>query len=1028
MAAITTFAARASGDGQITLDIPSELCGVGSEGTLLFIVLVGGAIYKFRGNESVGDNGLYDRDNGSTFVFTHSRPAGSAVGINVSHSLDGGDMIEALETVVTAVTSPALDALTASHPAITLREGGLLLTLANNENTFNGFSPLTDVTLALSVVGKAYSIVKHFSGAQVSGDADSSSNLQIDFEDNNLNGMDYGDHMVLNIIAKNAVGLEAVHTISDVPVRDIAEKATAVSAYMSGSNSLAVTYNAFDRTLITNKVIYSSIVRLYESVDDLNSTPVDGVYPQIPGNQVGSDVQLIMDTPTNTQRTESNYLHNINIGSDGFNANLTPSENYFLHVIRIIKDASGNIINDDSTASLDAVSFKFKTLSSTIGQVSDVINGNHYISVSDHANNSGYKVVDLKWVNLRLLFIYCGQQAMPVQKLLIEINSNAIDLAGYFQVTNHDLSTSLYSIAGLYETEVVNGQTQLKLGENGLPYIVVDVTYNADSSAYILSHPQVTVTTGINGGSVVAPLSVFGVGSDSSLSFVVKTDELPSASDIKMHTSIVIDTDPNNSSIGDQFVGLTVYSEYDGQIYGSVAGVTQLRVSNMNIADDALLSKVNDSDGTEHKKIKVSLSHSNEAPANVSLSVYKRIPAVGNVNDENYVAARWSDEIVLGEQSGASDDANFYVAKNVAKDTNTEVIVDLAGKGIEFGDKLMFVSKTYLHDNPLVMQDNVTHAGDHGNGFGTFSTLAPGAGEGTDPLTFGAFYLLPSLLPAYNPIVVVGNTLAENYVPISVKFDPSPQRDDALSLLSPWLKLVYEVVLRKADESPIETKSGPLDTSIDLVDGKHVIDFGTKLNNVDGFKAELVSYLEYNTATANNANFKMLGFESDGTTRKTRLAMSSSSTLSGISSVVSPPSYTAFSRTKNTTSWTIDFAGLSANGSPITTINGIAWGEDNSLSGVDNSWARTFSFNVSDLTADHIRSASIDGASVDEAEILAALATSNFVGDVSIRLPLDPFHIGDSLTLDGVIVFVNNGSLSVIAASPLQNGQNVTLP
>lgn len=1106
---VDTADATSYGQGRVRLSIPKELGNEGGEADVLFFVVVGGTLHKWAATEGAGesindagDKQVYDRSAGSQFIFSHSRSAGDKVGVNISYQVGDGAMVELLEKSLTSVSAPDLSSLSKDASSLTLREGGLVLDLPNNENAFNGFSDLTDVTLSLSVLGKAFSVVKHFSGDDVSGEDDSTSTLDIEFGANELAGMEYGDNMVFNIIAKNAVGLSDSKAIMDMPVRDVAEKvAPGASVFTSGNSSISVSYNAGDRTLITKKKVYSTLIKIYHAVED-TTQPADANnnYPLIAGNQIGSDIEILMGDLVGDDRTQLDLSHTVALPDT---ISLQSGHSYFCGIVRVIQNASGQSIEDGSTPS-DAVLFKYKVLAADIQEVQNAQFGS-YIDVNE-TGSGAYKPVEIKWNAMRALIDFCQspEQDMPIQHLDIEIDSPALLDAGYFQVNDSSVvggtvvGERYISLSSLFEKEIVqvidpNGdgtqtmdQQQNKLGPNGHPYVRLLLTHVGEGGATdtngdpivtlpTLRHDLIKFTgadasTAADISSHRIALTQFPQASDSSLELVAKTDDLPSASGVRALTSVYVDTDPavvRTALAGDDtpidvFNALTIESRYEDNsdppvellIYGAVAGVTQFEIRNLNVNEDAFLSQVTGDDGVEHKRLKVTLAHENEAPTSIGMTVYKRIPASGSVEGGDYQAAYWSSGIVLGTQSQiANGDSNFYIATNVVKTPEVRtVIVDLAGKGINFGDSLMFETKTYLHGNALVKQNDTTFASDTGAGFGSLTTQAPGAAT-TDPnMTFGLYQLLPNIEPATGPTVSIGvagdgaSGLGE--VPVTVTFDPSSQRDTALNLISPFFRLVAQVQLKKASTNEVlNTKEIFIDSAGANLnsDSKHEIAFEPVANNIGGFKAALTTFLVNDTNNANHATFQFFGQEVTGTAgdgsdilaNKTRLAMVSAAAVSAVQSVASPPSIGQVSVNENSETFTLDFGNISANGSPLQTINGIIWGQDTSLSGVDNSWSRTVQFNINELTADDLRSDIATGTDeglaanlLERQNLITSLASSNFSAtSLSIRLPIETFDKQNQhLSLDGVLLFVNNQYFSCVAVSTDGNGNFISLP
>lgn len=623
--------------------------------------------------------------------------------------------------------------------------------------------------------------------------------------------------------------------------------------------------------------------------------------------------------------------------------------------------------------------------------------------------------------------------------------------------------------------------TQNKMSVNGHPHIVFDLVttevVNGDvtSYTYTLTHPLIKylseaellaydglartlsqTNTQIVGALI--PIATFNAA-DVSLAAELAVDSLPSQSDVEGWWNFKIDTDPDiNNGEADRFIGHRVYTMYsDGDIlnpqpkpvFGSVGGATYMGVFNLNAAGDSLLSLPGGS-----QKVRFEVRHGNQAASNFKLYAYERT-ATTVVDPDTGVSTTtysWGNPIEMAETTGG------YVVEDVAANTLASAIIDVTGK-LDFKKSYAFASKAELALNENITESGITVGGDYLAGHGK---LAAGT---TDPAgatndNIGLFRLFESATAGSGISTIIGTQGEGGKYQISASFNPSAQRmtfndrNGALLRLRARTTLLdagkyAEMLLDSelaADHADIEVIDHFVDAvegdslGVDAVSGKHIVQFTPVLKPALGFAAKVEFFITLNADHAQYASnaHKFLGVDALDNSTIFQIPITSSQIVSTSSNVVSPPSASVAAISSNTQTWVVNINGVKHNGNGLVSIVVIGYGEDKSVSEVNNSLARVVTFAVDSMTKEQMRvpnddpnAVGYDAEAVGAAQelALANLKDPSFEGNHAIRLPTTQFdRLNENHDYDGVFVVLSNGSHQFVIGSSTDENTPLTLP
>lgn len=992
--------------------------GLGDEGALenlLLFVSLNGVLTRIKGNESlpyIGVDQVYDRDNGKTFKIAQHATPGTFVQVLLASAVGDGQLTEHHEGRVLMKGAPNLFSYTNTSDRLTGVDGGLSLRFNGDPHETNGYDSLKEVLLSLQVEGSAIAKLVRYTGPEVTGAGDKI--LAIKFASGELNGVTHGSHVNLTIKIINSIDEEAQKVIKNLTIGDLAEPVdrNSVSIFSKGSNSFQVNFTAPSRALYNNAKVLKTLMRIYSI-----QTTVDGEGNSTSsiGSQVGNAITFNHTVNDADVRADTNYSETVEDIAASLGTSLAVNVPYKFVLSRVIKNANGDDVEDGSTVSMDSHDFTHKFLDPSVSQVSGV---SSYLTIGDVI--SAQREGQFKFSGLNVLDAYATSNSMPLQRIRLSINSSALLNAG--RMIGYDNTISEGNIVGnvqkaiseLIEREDNTDNTSAPLtDESGYPYmwlILKRVEDHGANAGTTLTAPRIESEKWKKSSQYDnVDQSAFNVrmgeisASDIGIGYALEVDDLPSQSFLQIVSGFEVDVKPDvDNGTLDKFIALSVYGDLRDSatqelqaVYGSVGPLTTFQVFNRSADNTSLLSS------SSQKKIRLRARHSNEAASSAQLWAYKLIRGVDGAADS------------FGPQVDLSTADSDYVFTGLARDTDYDVVIDLTSKGFEFGDEILFKSRTSLTSNNNIREaGSGTWAGDHGAGFGTYTGVMPGDVQAS---TVGLFRLFKAPELAHSLETQVGTQNQDGTWPVSAEFSASPDRSTIRSTNSNMLRLgvVIKLWQQSNSEAPVQTASLFIDDVVGdsmAIDahGKHKHTFNNQASDGSGFYSTIETRLLLDSDHPNYAIHEFFG--RDGTVNNNRnlsISIASTVTQSTAQIITSPVTLTGLSINQNQTSWVATFNGINHNGKAPRAFTFLLAGEDGTVSQINNSYAKVWTVLVDALTVSMMRPN--DDTEVNRIQMLADIKNHTYSGSYAIRIPSPDVvdRSNNNLMLDYAVVVIS---------------------
>lgn len=992
--------------GELTFTIDASIFSNAELADGVFFLMIDGVLQRWNARDSLpfGDQDqFYNNSTGASFKVAHNKVAGTSSHVLLSKAVGDGAMTELFDEPVTHKGIPDLSSYTPTSSRLTGIDGwgrGYSITIPGDPHVINGHDDLKEVVLALAVNDTNLGKVVRFTGNDVTGSGDKSFSVQ--FEPGELDGYPSGAQAKLTIKVINSIDQESQILIDGLILGDLAEKVTpgTVSIFSKGSNSFRVSYDAHNRALYNNAKVEKTIMRFYEVING------------VAGDKIGDDIVFNHTVEDDAERELVTHTEDVADIETSLGRALYVATPVKFNLVRVIKNAINQDVEDGSTAADDSYDFTPKYLESTVQEVSNLAS---YLTLQTNQSLSGYRSGMIKYTNLQALDQYAVAQGILITRIRFSINSSALLAAG--QIGGYDNSTVGGSIVGdvykpiseLIERVDNNDNTSDALvddnGNNFIWFNLLRIEDHGNDNGNPLANPRLVSekwakdATGNYHPSLVQLGSVSAA--DIGIDYRLKDSDLPSQSYLETLSALEIDVAPNvNNDSLDQFIAKTVSGDLRDNseglvpVYGSVGALSTLKVFNLNTAGTDLLSGDN-----EGKNIRVLARHANEAPSSVKLFAYKLTRGTGGQTDS------------FGAEIDLSSYSSDYIIDNLARDTDQHTDISLDDKGFDYGAEYILKSVTSLTSNPNIMESGTgTWMGDTGAGFGTHSTKPPGE---TDTTVVGVFRLLKKASAGTGLQTIVGTQAANGNWSVASKWTASTDRNTVIADNSNYLRMQVSLKLHNAsNDAVLQTETLIVDNGVNALSvdasNNHSFSFVPVAGDGSGFYTTMEYQLKLHDDHDDYSNLAFFGRTDDNTQIQT-LSMVSSVTQSGNQSIVSPITYSSISIDQNQTSWVMTFNNAAHNGGSVRQMTFVMSGEDDSVSDINNSYAKVVTLDIDNLTESQMRPATdtLD----NRVAMLDSLSNPSFTGSYAIRVPTETVpRQNTSVALDYALVVVSQTS------------------